>query len=229
MALVVLACAAAAYGTGRAARVEYTATAYVIYNPETLREAPAPTDSSVAPGDRYQGAALDVVAARTARRLPGAMDGTEVLGKVTTEYHVENSVLTIRATERRRRAAARLANAFAREYVEFWRASDIRRLHTALAIVEGRVKAMDAERRRTVAGRRARRRLARLRALVAHGPTWAVIGFLARVPKHPSSPSAASRAVAGAALGLLLGLALVALLERRLPRRAAPEGEDQPG
>jgi uncharacterized protein involved in exopolysaccharide biosynthesis len=146
---------------------------------------------------------------------------------VTTEYQAEPSVLSISATERHPRAAAKLADTFAREYLLFWRASDVRRLRMARALVEGRLSAMDTAGRRGPGGRLARRRLGELDGLLKLGMTSAGTNLPADVPRQPSSPSPGARAGAGALLGLLLGLALIAVLERRrFPARAPESGRD---
>ena len=223
VAVLVLVGAAAASLVGRATGHEYTATAWVIYHPIELAEAPPPIDPSIPAAERFQGRSLGVIAERTAERLPEAATGAELLKRIATDYEVEASLLAVAATESDAEDAARLANAFSREYVSFWDASDRRRLRRARTIVRGRLQGMTARERRGRAGQRARRRLAEIERLFVRSPTGALFAKRARTPESPSTPSRGSRGVAGAALGLLLSLALVALLERRRPTPPAQD------
>ena len=209
---VTLAGAVAACAAGALAEKEYTATGYVFYRPLEVAEVPPVVDPSVPDRARYQGSSLEVIARRTSRRLPSAGDAQAVREAIATEYQAEPQQLTIRATARRAGLAARLANVFALEYARFWRASDARRLREAIAVVSGRLEDTDEADRRD---REGRRRLGELRGLQRHGPARATVISRAPVPGAPSSPSLGERATTGAALGLLVGLALAALLERR--------------
>ena len=212
--------ALAAFFAAKQAENEYTAAAYAIYYPIPVPEAPAPSDPSVPAASQYQGRALEVIAGRVTARVdePGA---GAVLDKVATDFDMQASLLTIEASDTDAEHAAELANEFAREYVRYWAASDRRRLEIARELVAGRLSGLTRAERHSRRGRRARQRLGEIERLFTRSSTGAAVAKRARVPEEPSSASPASRALAGGALGLLLGLAVVALLERRSLRRLA--------
>src|SRR5918997_2168064 len=62
---------------------------------------------------------LDIVAQRAAKRLGGGRDARQVADKVTVAPAGPSDVASVTATDPVPRNAARLANAFAREYVAF--------------------------------------------------------------------------------------------------------------
>lgn len=217
MAAIVGVAAGAAFLVGTSADEEYRARAYAIYAPIPVEGSPPPYDPTIPAASQYQGHALGVVAADTARAIGGGLSRDDVLDKVETDYDFEASLLAIDAVDGSPRRAARIANAFSQAYVRYWDGRDRDRLETALTSARGRLRGLTERERAGAPGRRIRERIGEIERHIEKPPGGAWIGRRADVPVSPSSPTPASRAAAGAGLGLLLAIGLVTLLERRRP------------
>lgn len=157
---------------------------------------------------------LDAVAARTANRLGGDLDAEQVADKVSLEEDGASDLVTVAATDSEPARAARLANAYARSFIDFRRRADRRKIENAIRLVEDELVRLDS----AEAGGGDRlvletqvRRLATLRALQTGN---AELVQRAVRPEDTSSPQTARNVALGAVFGLLVGIAAALVLAR---------------
>jgi succinoglycan biosynthesis transport protein ExoP len=155
---------------------------------------------------------LEGVAARTARAL-GRLSGPEVQRKVKAAAEGQSDVVSVTATDRSPRFAARMANVFASEYIAFRRAADRSKVQDAQNLIQAQVNALP-----TSEDARARGLLQQLDVLRSLQTGNAELVQRATVPSSPSYPSTKRNVAIGLGLGVLLGIGLALLMER-LDRR----------
>lgn len=167
---------------------------------------------------------LDVVAARTARLVPGDLDSEDVSERVDVSAEGQADVVSIEATETAPRSAARLANAFANQYIEFRRDADRAKIQQAQRLLRRQIAGLAPSERRGARGRSLEERASELETLAALQTGNAELVQPARPPDSASSPKPLRNGLLGGALGLVLGCALALLLER-LDRRVTDPDE----
>ena len=161
---------------------------------------------------------LRIVADRTARTVGGDVTSSDVSGGIEVAQEGQSDLVTVTATHRRPATAARIANAFAREYIRYRRQADRAQVEEALRLTQQQVRTLTERDRNTQRGRALRERVDQLQTLAALQTGNAEVAQEARVPSSPSSPRPIRDGIVGGAVGVLLGLAL-ALLLHRLDRR----------
>jgi capsular exopolysaccharide synthesis family protein len=167
---------------------------------------------------------LDVIADLTAKDLATGLTGNEISDQVSVESDGQSNVVTITATDENPEFAARLANSFALNYIQFRRDADRAQVHSALRLVEADYNRLDEADRNSQAGESLQREVSSLKALEALQTGNAELVQRASVPDSPSSPKPLRNTVFGGILGLLLGCGLALLLER-LDRRLRTPSE----
>jgi polysaccharide biosynthesis transport protein len=155
---------------------------------------------------------LERVSRRTTRRFRGLTED-DIRGAVKASSEGQADVVTIEATWTSARMAARLANAFAREYIAFRRRADRAKIREARTLLRAQLAQLTPGQRRGGNGRALRQRLGQLNVLVALQTGNAELAQRAEPPDEPSSPKPLRDGALGLLLGLLLGAALVALAE----------------
>ena len=161
---------------------------------------------------------LDVVAARTARAVDHGMTPTTVQNKVNAKAEGQADIASIEATDPDPRFAARLANAFAREYITFRRGADRAKVAEARKLVQNQLDSLPPGSEDSANARSLRQRLQELEILTSLQTGNAEQVQVAEIPTTPSSPRPVRNTVVGFLLGLLLGLGFAFLIER-LDRR----------
>ena len=163
------------------------------------------------------------VAAAAAERLdPPPFNGLkELIDAVSATSQTETGFVTIAADSQRPQRAADIANAFAAAVVEV-------RSRQARAQVTETIEGIDRQRADLGEGDNVGRRelsaeLQRLRALRAAQNRNAVLVEPAVVPDAPASPKPLRNAAMAFILAVLMGVALVFLIERLDPRIRRPE------
>jgi succinoglycan biosynthesis transport protein ExoP len=166
-------------------------------------------------------AALPIVTARTARVLHLSP------GLVTTEVSVtqagQSNVANISVTDPNPERAARIANTYATQYVLARKDSFRVQISAAQKLVARQIsKLTPTERSQSVAGQDLISRANQLRLLAALQTGNAQVVQHASVPTSPSSPQTKRNGVLGGLIGLLLGITLAVILERRDHRLRQP-------
>jgi capsular exopolysaccharide synthesis family protein len=215
---------AAAYAISKSQTKEYTATAQLLFHQSNLDQ--QLTNGGAAPSqpssDPTRAAATNVrlvslrrVADSTARQLDGGLTGREVSGKVTVEAAGEADLAAVKAVDPNPRAATRLANTFAAQYIAFRRASDRSAILEARKLLLGQVRALKPA-DRTFGNpdfRNLRQQINSLNTLAALQTGNAELVQPADVPSSPSSPETKRNVLLGLLVGILIGFLLTFLLE----------------
>jgi capsular exopolysaccharide synthesis family protein len=190
--------------------------------------APRPTSSDREREVRTEAALikLDSIAERVRRRLNLTISNADLLDEVTTETERSSDLVTIVVRDPSPLRAARVATAFANEYVEFRVASARRNLTEAAELARREYQGLGPEVQQSLEGRELLARERELRVAAALQTGGVQIVRRASVPTDPSRPRPKLSAALGAALGLLLGIAAAMVREfadRRLRDEEAIE------
>jgi len=230
--------AAGALGFSMLQDEEYSASASLLLRPLSLDEGlgspSAAPDPEREAATNIELASQDIIPLRTARRLEREGDVTAARAVHDVEVSAEGAsdLIAAKAVAPDPRTAARVANAFAREYVAFRRESDRARIRQGeRALRRELARLVDRRRRSAESGGSSQRRraitrsirslegrLADLSLLESLQTGNAVVVDRATPPSAASSPKPVRNTVIGAFVGLFLGLGL-ALSREQLDRR----------
>jgi polysaccharide biosynthesis transport protein len=166
---------------------------------------------------------LEVVAARTAGALNGALTAADVQRKVHVSTEGESDVVSINATDASPAVAARLANTFGREYIDIRQAADRGAIHRTQNLVKAKLDALPASEQSSPLANSLQKRLDDLGVLGSLQTGNAELVQKAQIPSTPSSPKPKRNAIFGAFGGLLLGFALALVWEQFDRRLRSPE------
>ena len=209
---------------------EYRATATLLFRDPQLDEKLFGTSLSTPGGDDAREAAtnlklvsLDVVSQRTSRALGSRLSAGEVSQHVRVDGDSESNVVSIEATHTDPRLAARLANAFASQYIAFRREADRAKIADARQLVARQLAQLSQEDRGGATGRSLSQRLQELEILTSLQTGNAELVETASAPTSAASPQPRRNVAIGIALGLLLGVALALIFERLDRRVRDPE------
>lgn len=161
---------------------------------------------------------LDVVADLTAADLPGDLSGSDVSDMVAIESDPQSDVVTIQATDESPAFAAQTANTFARNYIEFRRDADRKKIEGARRLLQDRLEGLNSDQRQGSEGAALVRQIGRLRTLESVQTGNAELVQKATVPTSPSAPQTARNVLLASIVGLVVGLA-VALAATRMSRK----------
>jgi capsular exopolysaccharide synthesis family protein len=215
LAAAVLACIGAALIQNVTSDDVYEASARVVFGSATLSDAALQVDRSA--GDPEREAATNVliaeseeVASAVRRRLGGSSSVSGLLDAISVEAEENANVLRITASSGSPSTAARIANSFADQYIDFKARSDVQDIRAAEDDLREQLEALPrrAPARETLED--SLQRLASLRA-VATGDAQ-VIGR-ASPPAEPAGLALAPLFVLAVIVGLAIGLAIVFLRE----------------
>jgi succinoglycan biosynthesis transport protein ExoP len=164
---------------------------------------------------------LRVVAQRTAADL--GTDAGRVSGDIAVGEEGDSDVIPVTATDPDPDFAAKVANAFARNYVAFRRQADRKTIANAARLVQDNYYNLTPAERSGEEGRSLQKQIGRLKTLRALQTGNAEVVQRATVPGASVSPRTRRNTVVGLIVGLLFGLGLAALLERADRRLRRPE------
>jgi receptor protein-tyrosine kinase len=211
--------AAAAVGFSLAQRKAYTAsasllfrdpgfdqklfgTSYFVPNTDPTREAATNIDL----------ASLPTIASRTAAELN--LSAGRVRSEVSVSGVGQANVAQIEATDQSPALAARMANAYAHQYVLYRQQADRAKIAGAQRLVQEQLAHLNTPQRYGAVGQSLLNRGNQLGVLAALQTGNAEVAQAAGVPTSPTSPQTKRNGVLGGLLGLLVGLALAFGAER---------------
>jgi capsular exopolysaccharide synthesis family protein len=158
---------------------------------------------------------LDVIQRRVQQRLAG---GGGVADDVEVKQQGQANVLVITATDRDPRVAARTANAYADEYIEFRRDIARREILEEQRFVRSEIERLGDSKRDRARARELGDRLRRLEFDEAHERGGTRLVSAATPPGSPSSPKTVRNTVIGGIVALCLAILTAVLFERLDPR-----------
>ncbi len=204
---------------------EYDATAQLLFRDPQLADkvfgstvlAPSiDPDREAATNDQL--ASLEEVADRTSRLYRGRLTLDDIRAKVSVQSTPKSNVVAVTASDSNPAAAARLANAYAEQYIAFRREADRSKIDEARGLVDRQYQALSPVERAGRRGRSLQDRSEQLQIVASLQTGNAELVGRARPPEAASSPKPLRNSILGAVVGLMLGVALALLLER-LDRR----------
>lgn len=216
--------------TGVDSTKRYESSARVLFGTSALSDAALQVDRFSDDPEREAAtnvllAGSEAVAAEVRRRLGLSTSSTDLLDKIEVEAEQNANVLQITATDENPREAARLANAFASEFVAFRARGDRASIDAAERDLQEQLAdlPLDAPERQNV--RESLQRLASLRAL-ANGDARVIAR--AEVPQDPANLGLVEVVALAAIIGLALGLVgalVVESMDKRITDVASFERE----
>ncbi len=213
---VLIACVAVSVLKQTHAAKHYEATASVRFQSGTLSDAALQvTPSSSSEPQREADTEVLVahsseVAQAVRRQLRLSVPASQLLEEVKVETAQNADILDIIATTGAPAQSARLANAFARQYIAFRASSQLSYIATAESQLQQQLKELPAGAAERAALEQSVQRLNSLRAVAGGGAN--VIGT-AVPPSSPSGMSLSTAILVGVLVGLALAFSLVFLLE----------------
>ena len=232
-AVLIVACtlltAVAAFGFSKQQTKEYTASASLVFKNGQLSQQVAGLapvnggETAAQQSTRVKLLELGPAAARTAKKLDHGITIGEVKSSVSISPQGESNVVDVSATTTSARRSAKIANAYAKQFVAAQANANRRYLAQARKLVEKQYSALSAEEQEEPQGLALLNRIQSLAILSSLRTGEAKLARSAAVPGGPSSPKVTRNTVLGALLGLLFGLSLAFLSERLNRRLREPE------
>jgi len=194
----------------------YAATASVAFQSTTLPDAALQVSASGS-GEPLRDAATENLIAHSSevaegvrRQLHISTSAEELLDEVSVESAPDADVLHFTATTSDPRYSARLANAFASQYITFKAAAQVATIEAAQRQLQQEIDAQPVGSSDRVALEQSQERLGGLRAVAGGGAN--IIG-LATAPTSPSGTKLSTTAIIGVLVGLAIAFSVIFLLE----------------
>ena len=206
----------------------FTATAAVLFSNNQLSQQLAGLQTGLVgqaqPGNDERLVRVSDTAETTARALGRGLTASKVAESLSiaqqgeTNVEGESTIVEVSASNADPELAADIANTYAEQFVARQGRVNRRYFDAALAIVERQLASLPADQRTGTARETLETRAQSLRLLAGLQYGGVEVAERAVVPTEPSSPRTKRNVGIGLVLGLLVGVALVLLLER-LDRR----------
>ncbi len=220
----------AAFGFSKLQTKRYTATAALLFANSSIAQQASgvPVASQTDPqGQRATNLALvqlaDVVSKRTAAVVGSGLSGKQIEDAVTAAPQGQSNIVSVSATSTSPVLAARIANAFATQFVQQQRQNNVVGIQDAINLVQNQYQGLTAAQRTGSQGQALLDHLESLQILKAMQTDTQLVQAAA-VPTSPSSPKLLRNTLLGAVVGVLLGLGLAFLLEQ-MDRRMRDPGD----
>jgi succinoglycan biosynthesis transport protein ExoP len=221
--------AAAAVALSVRQKKEYSASASLLFRDPQFAEqlfgstGGVPTDPTRAAATNVTLVGLETVADRTAKALGHGITGPEVKSEVSVAAQGQSDVVTVTANDRKPRRAQRIANGFARQFIDFRAHADRSKILQAQRLANHEFAQLSPTDQTGPRGASLSRASDQLGVLASLQTGNAELVQPADLPTSPSSPQTARNGIVGAVLGLLLGIALAFTFERLNRRLREPE------
>jgi capsular exopolysaccharide synthesis family protein len=194
----------------------YTASASVVFQAGTLSESALQVQQSTGP-EPVREADTEVLVAHSPevaegvrKQLKSGLDTSELLEAVKVEAEPDANVLNFIAATASPQLSARLANAFAEEYIAFKGRSELAEVESAERSIQQQLEALPAGSVERSNLQQSLQRLGELRAAAGSGAS--IIGR-ATPPSAASGSSLSTTVVVGLLIGVALAFSLVFLAE----------------
>lgn len=220
--MVVLACVvvvpAVALLISQQGSKEYSAKAEVLFGETHYEQVLFGSSSIPAPDPTRQAATnlklvdLEAVSKRVGSEL--GVSSSQVREAISVAPQGETDLVSVTATWGDPNFAARLANAYVRQYIVLSRGAEQAKLRQAQRTVEQQLEEMSSTEVESAEGSALQARANQLRVLAALQTGNAELVTAAVPPSEASSPKPKRDVALGVVLGLLLGLGLALLIER---------------
>lgn len=211
---------------------QYTATAALLFNNEQTAQQAAGVQAVVDPSEQSQQdtnvelLGIGDLAARTASSLGHGLTPLDVKNSVSIEPQSDTTVVDVAATVASPTLAAEMANTYASVFVGEQNVGSVQYYRQALASVNKQLAHLPAAERIGSLGVALAERAQSL-ATLSELRGSVEIAQVASVPTAPSAPEKGRMIALGALLGLIVGLAVAAALERLDFRIRTPEDLSQ--
>jgi succinoglycan biosynthesis transport protein ExoP len=212
--------AGAAFAYSKHQTKKYTATASLVFNNnQTNQQAAGLQAVSVNNQQAQQNTNVKLVqlgdmSSKTALKLGQGLTKEKVSESLSVGAQGESNIVSVSATAVSPILAAEIANTYAEVFVKEQQNSNHAYYASALALVNKQLAALTPKERLSPSGIALAGRTQSLGVLAELRSGNVQIAETAAVPTSPSSPKTTRNTLLGAALGLLLGLAIAFLLER---------------
>ena len=225
--VVALVSAGGAYLLGKRQPVQYSASASLLLRTPQLDQSltgiqvsSPSTDPARDPATDQSLLTLATVATRVAHHLH--MSTSRVQSEISVGSDALSDVVPVTATDTSPTIAAELANAYVNQYIAFRRQADRSQLSEAEQLINNQIQAIPPSQQAGPAARALQARRDELQLLASLQTGNAEVVQAATPPKSPSGPHPKRDALIGLLLGLLVGAALVIIIERRDGRFRSP-------
>jgi tyrosine-protein kinase len=218
--VVAVVAAAAAYVLGSRQTKQYKATAALLFLNSPLDQELTGKQIVSSNTDPIRQAATNqsLVELLTVSRMVASqlhLPVGHVRGDVSFGSDASSDVMTVNATDEHRGVAAGIANAYVQQYIQFRKSAAITQLNTAETLISSKLAQIPAAEQTGAVAQALIGDRNQLDLLKSAQTGDAEVVETAGVPRSASSPSPAKDAGIGLFLGLLIGTALVVILERR--------------
>jgi succinoglycan biosynthesis transport protein ExoP len=155
-----------------------------------------------------------IIAVDVARNLRGSVTASQVASEISIAAAGAGSIVDVTATDPSPAVAAKLANAYAQQFIAYQQQSDRSQVERAIAQLQTQIGQLAAASTGSSDLKTLQARLSQLQALAALQTGNVQLAEQALVPESPSSPKIRRDTALGLAAGVLVGLLAMFLAER---------------